>query len=232
VTPKQQSIAAGSEASFTIAVSPATVPGTDTVSMYDFSAATNSPGGVASGTLLGTATYSSTNLDWTFTTTTPLAAGTHTIEAVFSGDTTYASSYGLAGVTVVPIATTTTVTPKQQSIAAGSEASFTITVSPATASPVTGSPVTGSTLTVPSADKVWMYDVSPAGNAPGGVAVTTYLGTATYDSTNLDWTFTTTTPLTVGTHTIEAVFSGDTEFAPSYGLASVTVLPAPTTPAG
>jgi len=218
VTPKQQQIMAGSEASFTITVSPNTVPGTDRVKMYELFPVANPVGGLTGQILLGTATYDSTNLVWTFTTTTPLPPGTHTIEAVFGGDATYASSQGLASVVVVPppapVATTTTVTPKQQQIMAGSQASFTITVSPAT---------------VPSTDTVSVYDLSAASNTGGGTSKT-LLGTATYDSTNLVWTFTTTTPLTVGPHVIDAEFGGDANFLPSYGLASVLVVPPPVTP--
>ena len=75
VTPTSQQITAGSEASFTITVSPATVPGTDTVTLY---AVPQGKSGGASPTyelLLGTAAYSSANSDWTFTTTTPLPVG-------------------------------------------------------------------------------------------------------------------------------------------------------------
>ncbi len=100
------------------------------------------------------------------------------------------------------IATTTTVTPPSQTIAAGNEAGFTITVKPATG-------------TVPGTDEVYMYDVGAAtATAPNGVNVTTFLGFAAYDSANSDWTFTTTTPLAAGTHTIKAYFAGDATFAP------------------
>ena len=211
VTPAQQQITVGSEARFTIAVSPATVPSTDTVSMYDISPVSNAAGSVTSETLLGYATYQSTNsvnAVWTFTTVTPLTLGPHTIEAVFGGDPGFAPSQGLATVLVVPqvipppTPTTTVVTPQKQQITFGAEASFTITVSPAT---------------VPSSDTVNVYDLSAAasnagGNAAGnagGVTGATLLGTATYDSTNLDWIFTTTTPLRMGTHLIDAVFTGD-----------------------
>ena len=76
VTPKQQTIVAGSEASFTIAVTPANVPGTDTVPVYDISPASNAAGSVTSKTLLGTANFQNTNSSsavWMFTTTTPLS---------------------------------------------------------------------------------------------------------------------------------------------------------------
>ena len=113
------------------------------------------------------------------------------------------------------IATKTTVTPPSQTVMAGSEASFTIAVTPATG-----------TATVPGTDKVYMYDVGAAiGAATVGTTVKTFLGLATYDSADSDWTFTTTTPLAAGFHTIEAYFAGDTTFAPSSARATVTVVP-------
>jgi large repetitive protein len=228
VTPKQQQIAPGSEASFTITVSPNTVPGTDTVTLYDSGNAP--PGAVPPVVLLGTATYDSTNLDWTFTTTTPLSLGTHNVVAVFGGDANYASSQGTAvvavqGPTLVP--TVTTVTPKQQQITSGSEASFTIGVSSPSASPVP----------IPGTDTVAMYDlgsvvVDPPGGTNSGAnggppTFGIFLGDATYNTANQDWTFTTTTPLSGGYHTIEALFGGDAKYAPSQGFASVTVVPVP-----
>ena len=174
------------------------------------------PVGPASGVLLGTATYNSANSDWTFTTTTPLTAGYHTILAAFGGDPNFQPSQGFASVQVIspqpaPVATLTTVTPPQQQIAAGSEASFTITVVPAT-----------NTGTVPGSDTVTMYDIS-TNNPTGTVTSSVLLGTATYNSANSDWTFTTTTPLTAGYHTIFAAFGGDANFLASRGLASVQV---------
>ncbi len=223
VTPTQQTITAGSEASFVIAVSPTTVPDTDTVNVYDVSPK-NAAGGITCSTLLGTATYDSTNSDWTFTTTTPLSVGNHMIDAVFGGDANFLPSQGFASVQVVPsnppptpVATTTTVTPQQQQVAVGSEASFTVTVTPA----------------VPSSDTVSMYDVSPAGNAAGSVTAKTLLGYATYESSNgveSLWTFTTSITLSsplraAGLHVIDAVFGGDPAYAPSQGLATVLVVP-------
>ena len=296
-------------------------------------------------TFLGLATYDSADSDWTFTTTTPLAAGFHTIEAYFAGDTTFAPSSGAATVTVVPqllthvvvtagpnpsvygatvtltatvlagyfgpvttlpagsvqfaysphgtalmvllgspvplvngqavlkvpsatpaigplpvgidnvtatyipassaftgntslpfsevilpvagtVPTTTTVTPPSQTTAAGKEAGFTISVATPAAAPVS--------LT----DPVYMFDLgSPildppggttAGNAgPGNPGTSVFLGTASYDSAGGDWTFTTTSPLSGGFHTIEAVFAGDSTYASSDGFATVTVV-APT----
>ena len=218
VTPKSQQITAGSEAGFTITVSPAAVPGTDTVTMYEVAPPNPGGGSPTYALLLGTAAYNSANSDWTFTTTTPLPVGVHEIEAAFGGDANYAPSNGLASVTVVPTPpppaptpTTTAVTPKSQQITAGSEASFTITVSPAT---------------VPGTDTVTMYDNVGPGNPAGNPSPTFLLGTAAYNSANSDWTFTTTTPLPVGTNVIDAAFSGDANYAPSNGSASVVVVPA------
>ena len=210
VTPKYQQITVGSEASFTITVSPA-VSGTDTVTLYDLGPANTTTVGGKTKTLLGTAAYDSTNLDWTFTTAAPLPVGLHTIDASFGGDANFTPSDGYASVTVVPIQTTTVVTPKSQQITAGSQAVFTIAVSPA----------------VPGADTVTLYAI-PQANTAGGVTTRTLLGTATYNSANSDWTFST-TALPVGTDEIDAVFSGDPNFTPSYGLATVTVLPASNT---
>ena len=125
-----------------------------------------------------------------------LPVGTDVITATYFPDlaSTYLGSTSqpfneviLAAPPPAPVATVTTVTPKQQSIPAGSEASFTITVVPAT----------GNTGTVPGSDTVTMYD-APIGYTRGSLPPVVLLGTATYNSTNLDWTFTTTTPLTPG----------------------------------
>ena len=101
VTPPSQTIAAGNEAGFTIAVTTAVVgavPGTDPVYLFDLGGPTSNSG---TGLLLGTASYDAANADWTFTTTPPLSTGTHSIEAVFAGDGTYTWSEGFATVTVV-----------------------------------------------------------------------------------------------------------------------------------
>ncbi len=110
--------------------------------------------------------------------------------------------------------TTTTVAPKVQTVTRGSEAAFTITVTPATG-----------TAGVPASDTVYVFDISPmAATTALSTMGPTLLGTATYSPTNSEWTFTTTTPLSLGFHVIEAVFAGDSTFAPSTGLADVMVV--------
>jgi hypothetical protein len=336
VAPPSQSILLGSEASFTISVIPTTgmggIPGSDKVYMYDLSALMGPVSNATlAGNLLGVAAYDTAHSDWTFTTTTPLAGGFHTILAFFAGDATFAPSSGKANVTVAPqvstqtkvsaspnpavygnavaltatvvpvyfgavttaptgsvqfaytihgtltpsvllggpvplvngqahltvpstsppiaalpvgidditaiyipaagstlrgstsrafsevilpvpgaVPTTTTVTPPSQFISAGSQASFTIAVSTPAAGPVAISPT----------DPVYLFDLGASSNMS---APAIFLGAAKYDATNSDWTFTTTTPLPPGNHTIEAVFAGDSTYASSQGLATVFV---------
>jgi hypothetical protein len=115
------------------------------------------------------------------------------------------------------VPTTTTVTPPSQVIAAGSQASFTIAVSTPAAGPIA----------ISSTDPVYLFDLGASSNT---LASTLFLGTAKYDSTKSDWTFTTTTPLPPGNHTIEAVFAGDSTYASSQGLATVFVALTPPPP--
>ncbi len=151
-----------------------------------------------------------------------LPVGIDPILAVYTpaASSPYAGSTSLAydEVVLAPTGTaktTTTVAPKLQVISSGSEAAFTITVTPAT-----------STTAVLSNDTVYVFDVSPIAAATGlSTMGPTLLGTATYSPSASDWTFTTTTPLSLGPHEIEAVFAGDSTFASSTGSASVLVVP-------
>lgn len=170
--------------------------------------------------LLGTAPLVDGEAQLTLTSTT-LPVNTDDITATYLPDATskFQTSTSPAYSEVVvsaaaTIATTTTVTPPSQTIVAGSEASFTINVAPATG-------------TVPGSDKVYMYDVGAvAGPSTSSANIKTLLGMAAYVPANSDWTFTTTTPLAPGFHTIEAYFAGDATFAPSWSQpVLVTVTP-------
>jgi hypothetical protein len=141
-------------------------------------------------TLLGTGTISGTTA--TFTTTT-LAVGTHPVTAVYSGDANYNTATSAVDNQVVNKAT----------LGQNGVADITLASSPN-----------------PSA---YLQSVTFTATVPTGVTGTvtfndgaTTLGTGTISGTTA--TFTTTT-LTVGTHPVTAVYSGDT----NYNTATSTV---------
>ena len=229
VAPKLQEIATNSTATLNITVAPqpassVTFSTTGTVSMFELSPPSSATGGAAGSVAnwipLGAAMpVKGTANQWTFTTSTLTTPGPYTFEAVFSGDTTYAPSQGTA---CVQVGATTTTVASAQPITAGAPVTFTITVTPQVASLATFS----------SADVVKVYDIlSPpgntlgntAGNAPGAPTTAVPLGPVTYDGNN-EWSVTATLP--VGTQVIDAVFEGDTNFAPSQGSVLVQVGPA------
>jgi hypothetical protein len=153
--------------------------------------------------------------------TTALTVGTHTITAVYSGDTFHAPS------------TSTTIT-------------VTIVAVPAAIS--TTLKLTGSTTPVVVGQSVYLYgEVIPASyNAPAYTSGTvTFFEGATDLGTKELFNFASfvppytptyradffTTALTVGTHVITAVYNGDTFYAPSTSNTfTVTITPAPPAP--
>jgi autotransporter-associated beta strand protein len=144
-------------------------------------------------TTLGTATLSSTGIaTFTTSTTTPLSAGTHTITAVYGGDTNFTAS---------------TSAPLTQTVSAAASTTM-ITLSSSANPSVFGQPVTF-TATVTA--------VAPATGTPTGTVTfsegTTTLGTGILNSSG-QATFQTSS-LSVGTHLITATYSGDTTFSPS-----------------
>jgi autotransporter-associated beta strand protein len=143
----------------------------------------------------------------TFSTST-LTGGTHTINAVYSGDANFAGSTGTLSFTVAQAATSTALTANPTSTTFGQSVTFTATVNSAAGTP------TGSVTFMDGTNTLGTVGLS------GGVA-----------------TFST-SALTGGSHTITASYSGDTNFAVSpissvtYSVilaSSSTALTAPTT---
>ena len=131
--------------------------------------------------------------------TSSLIVGTHTIQASYSGDSNYASqSVTINEVIRYPAATLSLISSKNPAVA-GQGVQFTATAS------ATGPTPTGT---------VTFLD---GGSQMGQVAVTAN-GTALF-STN---------SLTVGTHSIQAVYSGDANYNSQTAAVSEIILPAPT----
>ncbi len=185
VVPSPAAPEVGEAVGFTATITPSTATGT-----VQFSVDGGALGGpvAVSG---GTATSPSTSA---------LAAGDHTVSAVYSGDTDHAGSTGNGGVSVGKIETTTTVTPSPSAPEVGDDVTFTATVSPSNA--------TG-TVT-------FAVDGTPVGSP---VAVTG--GTATSAAV---------TGLQRGSHVVVATYSGDASRAISTsGPVTFTVARQPTT---
>jgi hypothetical protein len=127
--------------------------------------------------------------------TSSLAAGAHTITAVYSGDSSYATSTSPTLTQTVnaatKAATTTTVTSSLNPSTAGASVMFTASVTSKTAGTITGS--------------VSFFD----GSTQIGPSVALTSGTATYA----------TTLLSQGTHSITAMYSGDSNYANSTSTA-------------
>jgi cyclophilin family peptidyl-prolyl cis-trans isomerase len=171
------------------------------------SAGTGTPTGTVTfedgGTTLGTGTLDGTG---TATFSTPgLDAGTHSITAVYGGDGNFAASTSAALTQTVTgtAATATALTSSVNPSAFGQAVTFTGTVTPTSGS---GTP----TGTVIFED--------------GG----TTLGTGTLDG-NGQATFTTTSPLAVGVHNVNATYGGDATFAGSDDALTQNVTAADTT---
>jgi LPXTG-motif cell wall-anchored protein len=157
-------------------------------------------------TQLGTGTLNSSG-QATYTTTS-LAVGSYPVTAVYSGDTNFSGSTSPAVTLVVnaqPVAasTTTTLVTSAATANAGQNVTFTATVAGPSGS--TGEP----TGTVTFLD----------GTSTLGTGTLNASGVATYSTSSLS----------VGTHSITAQYSGDTNFAPSVSSAiTETILAAPT----
>jgi hypothetical protein len=142
-------------------------------------------------TTLGTGTLNGSGVA-TFSTTT-LAVGTHSITAVYAGDTNFAASTSSAVSQVVNQASTTsTVTSSANPSTSGESVTFTATVTPA--SPGAGTP----TGTVNFLDGTTQIGTGTLSNSGGS-------DTATFATSSL----------TAGTHSITAVYVGDTNFTTS-----------------
>jgi hypothetical protein len=128
-------------------------------------------------------------------TTSALVAGSDTIVAAYAGDTKFKGSSGTFKEVVDKYATTTLVVSSQNPSAVGQPVTFTATVS------------------------------SGSGAIPDGETVTfkngsTVLGTGLTSAGQASFT---TASLTVGSHTINAVYAGDTTFVTSTGKIKQTV---------
>jgi subtilase family serine protease len=132
---------------------------------------------------------------YTFSSTT---AGAHAITATYSGDSTYAASNASLTVTVTAVASQTTVSAATTTPAVGANDLVTITVASGSASS-TATP-TG-TLTI------------AIDNTPQSPTLTLASGSATY-------TYSSAAP---GPHTIMATYAGDSIYAGSTGMLTVTV---------
>jgi len=148
-------------------------------------------------TTLGTGTLNSSGVA-TFTTATPLAAGNHTITAVYNGDSNSQGSSGSLqnGQTVNPAGTSTAVTSSSPNNTSsfGQAVTFTATVTGA-----------GSALVPAPGEQVTFLD----GSFTLGAGILNSSGVATLT--------TTTTLLTPGNHAITAVYNGDADFTGSSG---------------
>ncbi|HUK37971.1 MAG TPA: Ig-like domain-containing protein, partial [Methanomicrobiales archaeon] len=144
-------------------------------------------------------------------TVSSLSAGSHQITAQFSGDNDYAVSSGIVAQTVnkPQTQTTTSVVSSLNPSASGQSVTFTAKVTPAT-------PATGTSAGVSGTVQFKVDDT------PLGTPVTLSGGSATSTAV---------TTLSVGTHTVAAVYSGDAGDAGSTGtlVQTVTQAQAPTT---
>ena len=193
----------GTIVTFTATVMASTLPlPTGTVTFMDGSV-TLGTGTLSNVSGVATATY--------MTTVTQLAAGTHTVTAVYGGDTNYngSTSVGFSYV-ISQVATTTTFTsaspPSPQPF--GTAVTFTATVTQSTTSPLP-------TGTVTFMDGTTVLGTGTLSNV-AGVATATYTTAATQ--------------LIGGTHSITAVYGGDPNFIGSTsGSFTDTITPLATT---
>ena len=175
-----------------------------TITVTSAAASTTTPTGTLTIAVDGAAqtpslTLTNGSATYTFSST---AAGAHTIAATYSGDTNYATSSGSLTVTVTappPVASTTALSAATSTPAPGTSDAITITVTSASAS----------TTTTPTGTLTMAVD--GAAQTP---SLTLTNGSATY-------TFSSTA---AGAHTIAATYSGDTNYSPSSGSLTLTVL--------
>jgi hypothetical protein len=126
-----------------------------------------------------------------------LAAGSHTLTAVYQGDTTYATSTGAATPTVITQAASgTTVTASSTSINPGASTTLTVTVAG-----VSGAPVPTGTVTV--MDGTASVGAGPLAAGKATISVTLQ---------------------SLGSHTLTAQYSGDPNYVSSNGTIAITVV--------
>ncbi len=194
VTASANPVTVGASITFTATITPA---GSGT--------ATGSVTFMDGATTLGTGTVSSSNIA-TYTTST-LTTGTHNITAIYSGDSSFATSTSSAlAITINPvptIATTTSLSASANTAVSGTSLTFTATVTPASGT----APATGSVVFKDGA---------------------TTLTTATLDGTGKA-TYTTSS-LAVGSHTIVAAYGGVTTFSASTSNSLPITITAPIGP--
>jgi hypothetical protein len=200
----------------TVSASPSslTAGGTTTLTATVTSTAAGTPSGTitfkttAFNSLLGTASLSNGTaaLSITANSANYLPPGTDSITAIYSGDTSFAASSGYTSLQVTAIPTTTTVTVAPASVMFNNPATFTVTVTAQGGNPSFGYV----TLKAGSG----FFDDRNMG--PSGVLTMT-------DTANAQNGF------TVGVDTITANFSLSSDFAPSSGTTTLTVLPQPAT---
>jgi hypothetical protein len=174
----------GQSVTFTATVTGAAGTPTGTVQFLD------------NGTPIGGATLVAGTASFT---TSTLAVGSHSITAVYSGDSTFATSIGsVPSQTVNKDNTTTTVTSSANPGVFGQTFTFTATV--AAASPGGGTPTGSVTFFVDGVPQL------PTATLSGGVATLT------------------STSLTVGNHIVTATYNGDTNFIGSSGSLPIQVV--------
>lgn len=174
----------------------------------DFTATVTSSSGTPTGTVSfsdGSTVLGNGTLDISGTAsfaTSGLSVGSHTITATYSGDTNFSGSSGTVTQTVnqvvVPLSTTTAVSSLVNPSVVGNNASFTATV-------------TGSGSGTPTG----IVDFTDGSTDLGSVPLTT-VGGVTIATLN-------TSSLSVGSHTITATYSGDSNFAGSSGTVTQIV---------
>ena len=193
LTSSSANITLGQSVTFTATVTPASGTGTPTgtVTFKD------------GGTQIGTGTLN-TSGSATFS-TSGLAAGSHSITAVYSGDSNFSSSTSAAvSVTVsapVKTATTTSLVASATQLTTGQSVTFTASIAPQSGS------------VTPTGSAAFLDGQTQIGTSPLSA------GSSTFTSTSLS----------AGTHSITATYSGDATYAGSTSApVSITVGTAPT----
>jgi hypothetical protein len=189
-----------------VAASATPAPGANDVITITVASASASSTATPTGTLTilvdGTTETSSLALangsaTYTFSSST---AGAHAITVTYSGDTTYAASNGSLTVTVTAVASQTTVSAATTTPAVGANDLITITVASGSASS-TATPTGSVTIAVD--------------NTPQSPTLTLASGSATYTFSSA----------AAGSHTITATYPGDSIYAASTSMLTVTVAP-------
>jgi hypothetical protein len=171
------------------------------------STASGTPTGIVTfldgSTTLGTGTLSLVGgVDQaTFTTTTNLSVGSHTITASYGGDATFASSSGITSETINSLGlmpTSTVVSGAPNPATFGTAVTFTAIVSASSGTPTGTVTFTDGSTTLGTSSLMLVGGVDEA-------------------------VFTTSTSLSVGTHTITATYNSDPTFASSAGSVSETI---------